>query len=316
MVRQADRTRLDQPGAAADDRRHGVGVVRRLVGRARDARVRAGEQPGQRVHLGHLDRLPELEVGKQPGEALGQHRLAGTGRSFEEEVMPAGRGDLDAPSRLVLAAHVAQVRLVGRRRRRAAGRQLGPQRCRDARRRGLLPAEHRDALPQRLDAEHVDAVDQLRFPGVEGRHDDPLEPVVERRQHGRQHSRHRAQPAVEAQLTEGHRRPKRLGWQPALGDEERERDRQVVVRAHLADVCGVHPDGDLEVRPLLLAVDQRGTAAVSGLGNRRVGQAAERPARDSVADVGLDTDQPPHHPVERHRVGDPGGHLRRARRSA
>ena len=44
-----------------------------------------------------------------PGQAAGQHGLAGSGRAEEQEVVAAGGGDLERAPGERLAAHVGQV---------------------------------------------------------------------------------------------------------------------------------------------------------------------------------------------------------------
>jgi len=55
----------------------------------------------------HLQRLRRREVGKDGREPFGEHRLAHTWRSVEEQVVTSRRRDLEHPSRLGMAYHVA-----------------------------------------------------------------------------------------------------------------------------------------------------------------------------------------------------------------
>ena len=62
--------------------------------------ARPRQQPGDRVHRGHLERLLVVQRRQHPGQPLGQHRLARAGRPGAGQVVPAGRGHLDrAPAR-------------------------------------------------------------------------------------------------------------------------------------------------------------------------------------------------------------------------
>ena len=53
-----------------------------------------------------LDRLRLVEFRQQPGQALRQHRLAGSGWSGHQQVVAARRGDLQRTARLRLAPHI------------------------------------------------------------------------------------------------------------------------------------------------------------------------------------------------------------------
>ena len=46
------------------------------------------------------------------GDALGEHRFAGTGRAEHEEIVAARHGHFDGPLDVMLAAHVAEIDLV------------------------------------------------------------------------------------------------------------------------------------------------------------------------------------------------------------
>ena len=54
----------------------------------------------------------KLSGGRDPGEALGEHRLAGPGRTDHEHIVRAGRGDLETPLCVFLALHVFEIQLV------------------------------------------------------------------------------------------------------------------------------------------------------------------------------------------------------------
>jgi hypothetical protein len=63
----------------------------------------------QASDLRHLEGLVELERREDSGDAAGEHRLAGTGRAAEQDVMPARGRDLDRPSRLLLSMNLPEV---------------------------------------------------------------------------------------------------------------------------------------------------------------------------------------------------------------
>ncbi len=75
------------------------------------ARVRAplAIRPGHRVHHRGLEQLARRQRRQQAGQALRQHRLARARRADEQQVVAAGRGDLQRALGVLLALDVAQV---------------------------------------------------------------------------------------------------------------------------------------------------------------------------------------------------------------
>ena len=108
-MRPGRRARTRDPRPAADHARPawrcGAGPRTAAAGRAR----RPGRRTRHGVHRGHLDRVCLGQVGQEAGQPSGEHRLAGAGRSDHEQVMAAGRGDLETGAGLVLTDDVRQV---------------------------------------------------------------------------------------------------------------------------------------------------------------------------------------------------------------
>jgi hypothetical protein len=178
----------------------------------------AGQQPGQRMHSRHLQRVVHAQVGHQPCEPLRQHRFAGSWRSVQEQMMPTGRRGLDRPAPFALADDVVEINL----------RNPG-QRLREQSRLGawwrlvrhLGPAEQCEHLPQRPHAVHLDAGDQAGFAGVELGDDDALEVGASRGQCHRESTADLTDPAVEAELADDRRLPERTGLDHPGGREQR-----------------------------------------------------------------------------------------------
>ena len=130
---------------------------------ARVARPDAPRRPAIDWMPRHLDRLLRAERRQDRRQAAREHRLARAGRALQEQVVAAGRGDLEAGDEAVVAADVREVvellqRLgleVGRRRR------LG------------LAAQRAHQLLQRLDPDDLDVRHQRRLPRPAARHDEP-----------------------------------------------------------------------------------------------------------------------------------------------
>ena len=69
----------------------------------------AGDQAGHRMDHGGFQQLARRQRRQDAGQARGHHRLARPGRADEEQVVAAGRGDLQSPFGALLAFHIAQV---------------------------------------------------------------------------------------------------------------------------------------------------------------------------------------------------------------
>jgi len=110
-MRQADFAGARQRAAANQS-----GVGNRVMGRAKgaggDHRV-AIQQTHHAVHLGSLNRFFEGHFGQDGGQALGEHRLARSRRPDHQHVMAAGCGHLQRAFGLLLAAHLAEIQVVG-----------------------------------------------------------------------------------------------------------------------------------------------------------------------------------------------------------
>ena len=82
-------------------------------------------EPGDALDLGDLERLVECRRREDAGQPPGQHGLADAGRPDHQEVVTAGRRDLEGALGVVLAADIREVRDTVGRRRRGAGRRGG-----------------------------------------------------------------------------------------------------------------------------------------------------------------------------------------------
>ena len=94
--------------AAASADKGGLGCC--VVGRAKGRGLVEATAPsgGGPQHRG-LDRLLDLQAGKQPPDPSGEHGLARAGRAMQEKVMATGGRDLQRPSRHELAPDVGEV---------------------------------------------------------------------------------------------------------------------------------------------------------------------------------------------------------------
>ncbi len=101
---------LARPAADQGGRRRGV--VRVAEGRRGHQRAARRQQAGHRVDLRDLERRLTYQAREQARQPFGQHGLARPGAAVHEQVMVAGRADLEGSARLVLAPDVDQVRRV------------------------------------------------------------------------------------------------------------------------------------------------------------------------------------------------------------
>ncbi len=218
------------------------------------------QQPRHRVHRAHLQGGPVVELGQQAGQPLGEHGLARPRRTLEQDVVGPGGGDLDRALGELLAGDVGEIRpragLVGSTRRRVG-------------RRRPAVGEPAHEFAEIVRHPHVDAGHESGLRAIGRRDHDAPDPLLARDRDRGQHTAHRAQPAVEAELGQPHhvrdgRRRHRLA-----GGEHRDRDRQVEARPDLAHVGGQQRDGQPPVRPLGPAVEQRRPDPVAGLDARR-----------------------------------------------
>ncbi len=202
--------------------------MRRAKRRHRDERLVGREQPGDRVDARHLERRRRLERRQQAGQAPREHRLAGSRRPGEQEVVPAGSGDLERAPRALLSS---DVREVGQRRRVVRAR-------RHDRIRLELAAEVGDRVGEVPDGNRLDAGER-RLRRRLARAEHVLEPHAPRALGDREHAADAAEAPVERELPDGRVPVELVVRQLPRRREHRERDRQVVARAL---PCGARPE--------------------------------------------------------------------------
>ena len=180
--------------------------------------------PGRAVDLRDLERLLEAGRRQDPGQATGEHRLAGARRADHEQVVAARRGDLERPLGVLLAADVGEVGPLGaraggvrRRRLRRIGRPATVQEVGEPRQRG--------------DAGDLDPLDQCRLGSVRLGDQEPGVARPAGAQRGVQRSPDRPQLSAQGQLAGERVALERLGGHLAAGGEQPDRDREIEARA-------------------------------------------------------------------------------------
>ena len=240
-----------------------------------------GEAEGG-VDLGRLERLAAGHLGQDRGDPTREHGLARAGWAGEQDIVPAGDGDLERRAGEALAAHLGHVDLAGAR-RRWFRRRRGAHRA--------LAAQRRDDLGEVGDGVDGDAVDDGGLGCARGRQDDA--PQAGRAgAHGRgEHAAHRADGSVEAELADHEQARERGVGDHALGGQHGEGDRQVEAAAGLAQVGGREVDGDLLERQIVADGLERALDPRRAFLHRRRGQADDAVLRQSAIDRTFDVDE-------------------------
>ncbi len=162
---------------------------------ARNGRVNnqpAAVQPRDAVHPRHLERLGPRHRRQDRRQPPRQHRLAGPGWSLQQQIVPAGRGDLQRLQRNPVTAHVRQIGL-RRNLRRRCHRSRG---CRWQ----TPTGDGVDRRPQATDRQHPESVDQRRLAPLRCRHDQCGDPVAARAFSCRQRAGGRSQLTAQREL--------------------------------------------------------------------------------------------------------------------
>ena len=196
------------------------------------------KQPGDGVDARHLERLVRREPRQDPGQAPGEHRLAGPGRAGEQQVVTARRRELERAPRPLLAAHIREIGHEGRRlRARSVRRRLV------GRRRLPFAAQVGDRLRQVPHGHGLDPGER-RLGRTIGSAEQPRQPRLPRALGGSEHAADRAQPSVERQLADRRVAAERLRRNLPRRGQHRERDRQVEARPLLPQLRGREVDRD------------------------------------------------------------------------
>jgi hypothetical protein len=249
-------------GAAADER----GYARRMMGaaeRPHPADAPAGEVPGEASNHADLEHLGGLERRQQRRQALGQHRLAGAGRSDHQQVVAARRGDFEGALGRLLTLDVLEVghRLVAGVRRRLRPPQ------------GLQTFEVVDELKKvrRRQDRHLGRGPSGLGAGSLG----AGEPLAEgvRPDRRRERASDRRDRPVERQLAQHAIALDRLMGHGADGGHQPERDGKVAMAPFLGEVSGGEIDGDALRRQREADGVQRAAHPLAALGHGLVGEA-------------------------------------------
>jgi len=178
------------------------------------------------VDIGDLERLVRREGREEPWKTSREHRLAGTGRADEEEIVASRRGDLQGTLRAPL--NFGEVGL-GRKAGRGQGRWWRHQR--------FFAAQVSECLSEVDRAHGRDGVEQRGLRGVRGRQKDLGQAEDSGELGNSDGTSEWAKRPIQAELAAEEPAGQSFGGQKALGREESERDRQVEVYGLLGQLA-------------------------------------------------------------------------------
>ena len=227
------------------------------------------------------ENLGRIERRQQAGQARRQHRLAGARRADEQQVVTAGRGDLERPLGGLLALDLGKLGIVGR---------LLAQ-LRHRRAQHLAAVAVVDQGEQARGRQDLDVAAEPGGLAAARRRADQAEAVARGRERCRQDAAHRADRAIERQLAQRQIAPRRIRRDRTDRDQHRERDRQVEVAALLEQVGRRQVDGDPPGRQADAQSTERAAHALAQFADRLVGQADDRERGQAGADLHLDVDR-------------------------
>ena len=228
-----------------------------------------------------------------PGRRAASIDLPDARRADHQQVMAAGGGDLERALGLLLALHLGEV--LGQ--DSGVGDGPGLRRCEDR-----AAGEVVDEGEQRFRRDHLDGPDPGGL-GAAARRADEAAVGLGGGERRRKRADDRDQRPVERELAERDLRRHLVAGQDVHRGEDRERDRQVEVRALLRQVGRREVDGDPLRGKREAHRGHRGAHPLLGLGDRLVGQADEVEGGQAGGDRALHLDEPRLDALECHRVG-------------
>ena len=226
------------------------------------------------------------------------HRLAAARRADQQDVVAAGRGDLERALGHALPDDVGEVGFgIGVRRRamgRPEGRHYGS--CRRAGRRPALvlqasPAIQRlHSLDERIDRQHLQTLDDGRLRCIRARQQNRHLALAPRGDRHRQHAANRLNRSVERQLAEQDDAVDQARLDNAARRKHAKRDREVVGRPGLANVGRRQVDGDAMPRKLESRIADGRPNAIPAFADAGVRKTDHRENGKPEGDVDLDDD--------------------------
>lgn len=158
-----------------------------------------------------------------------------------------------------------------------------------------------DQITEVLDPQHRDAVGKRGFRQIADRYDRGRPTGGPHREQAGQRAANRVHPAVEAELADQHRVPRRGDRDHLRRGQHCDRQRQVETGTPFGKGGRGQRQGDPLLRPLLSGIDDRGPDPVPRLTHGHVAETDHRGPRQPVGQVCFHSDQLAGHPGQRHR---------------
>src|ERR1700733_1633111 len=245
--------------------------MRRAKGALRDEGGLGVEDAGDGVDLGGLQRFFEAEGREDGGQALGEHGLAGTGRTDHEDVVTAGCGHFEGALGGMLAAHVGEIqRVMLQLTEHLFGFDMEGRDVNAAIACGVEQLAH---FVQRFYRVDVHAFDYGGFAGVGFGHNQIFDAVFAGSNSYGEHSGDGAQGSVEAQLANQDELAEVAQLQGSVSAEDADGHGEIEAGAFLLDVGWCEVDGDVRGRDVEAGVFDSGADAVAALAHGGVGKA-------------------------------------------
>ncbi len=172
------------------------------------------------MYRGHFEHFVVGQRRKNACERASEHRLAGTGRAVEDDVVPSGGGDFERALGALLPLNIRKVEC-GRRRLYATVAHEPRQR--------LLIFKMLQKFRERFRRVHKETFGEERFAGVPRRYENTLDTAPLGGEHLREHTLHCAQRAIERKLADKQHLSFRR-HEVASSDEVRDCKCEIIVR--------------------------------------------------------------------------------------
>ena len=248
-------------GSAADQRRHRRRVMRRAE-RASIGKFAAGDMSGDGMDHRHFEQFARRQRRQDRRQARRQHRLASAGRPAHQQIVTAGRGDLQRTFGAFLSLDVAQIgQIAGRRPHRRAGT-----------RHDLHAANVIDELNQRTRRKHLHISGRPSGLGSAFIREDQSLPAPIGGDRGWQRASDRRQRAIQRQFAKHNEAIQRIRRNRADRRHHAQRNGKIVMAAFLRHVGGRQIDGDALRRQSEPGGDQRRPHPLARLRHRLVAQ--------------------------------------------
>ncbi len=299
-VRERDLAGPHRWRAAPDERHRGRAVMRRPERWPVDRRGSRTQLTRGGMHAGRLEGCLGRKRRQDAREASSQHRLAGAGRADHQQMVPAGRGDLDGQLRQRLAPDLGEIRAMGDGLGGSEPHRFGP---------GLRPAHTREQPSEIGHGVETVPTDECDLGLVAGGDDETfgVDGVGQR-----QRAPYGSDGAVETELAQAADVASGIAIDLPGGSEHTDGDGEVEPGSRFAELARRQVDRDPTLRPLGAARLDGRPDPVSSFAAGDIGKADHGEAGQAATHMDLDVDGVSPDAGERRRT-DGGEHARSSR---